>query len=111
MYYFCGVQKHCQNGMVGGINVDQLDEYKSAAKDVSKAEASGDVRGGELLGDEALSSLSASASATATETETETAASTAASSTGSSPKSSGAAGMKEGSGFAAGVFAVAVYLV
>ncbi|KAF2656841.1 hypothetical protein K491DRAFT_677785 [Lophiostoma macrostomum CBS 122681] len=114
IYFFCGVQKHCQDGMVGGINVDQLDQYKSAAKDVKKAEASGDVRGGELLGDSALASLSASASASSSSTMSMTSAATSstASTTGSSPKSTGAAvAQREVSGFAAGVLAVAAYLV
>jgi hypothetical protein len=71
IYYYCSVQKHCQSGMVGGVNIpssgDTIDAYASAAKNVGQSETPQNASGGELLEDEQISSLTAGASATSSE--------------------------------------------
>ncbi|KAF1997513.1 hypothetical protein P154DRAFT_524714 [Amniculicola lignicola CBS 123094] len=65
IYFYCAVQRHCQNGMVGGINLpssgDTVDAYASAAAEAEVARAPAQVRGGQLLEDAAVASLTAAA--------------------------------------------------
>ncbi|KAJ4378295.1 hypothetical protein N0V86_005995 [Didymella sp. IMI 355093] len=67
VYYFCSVQRHCQSGMVGGINIPTsgsktIEAYSSAAANVQQAETPDQLRGGQLLDDTQIASLSSSVS-------------------------------------------------
>ncbi|KAF2466853.1 uncharacterized protein BDR25DRAFT_267560 [Lindgomyces ingoldianus] len=68
IYFYCAVQKHCPNGMVGGINIPSGDKsieaYASAAKAATPS-APASLSGGKLETDQELAALTASASATA----------------------------------------------
>lgn len=70
IYYYCSVQKHCQSGMVGGINVpsdgDNIQKFADAAKSVSKSDTPQGVSGGQLLEDEQIASITATAGGSAT---------------------------------------------
>jgi hypothetical protein len=72
VWYYCAVQKHCQNGMVGAWNApssgNTIAAYADAAKNVDKASAPSSIKGGELLEDEQLASLTSS-SPSATQSE------------------------------------------
>ncbi|KAF2183278.1 hypothetical protein K469DRAFT_583578 [Zopfia rhizophila CBS 207.26] len=70
IYYYCAVQNHCQNGMVGGINIpssgdETIDAYANAAKN-ARTKSPSSVSGGQLLSDQQISSLTASASSAPT---------------------------------------------
>ncbi|KAF2275227.1 uncharacterized protein EI97DRAFT_379653 [Westerdykella ornata] len=73
-YWYCGVDRHCQNGMVGGRNLpsqgETLDAYKNKAKNVQNSESPSQLSGGVLVEEGQISSLTASAASTATVTAT-----------------------------------------
>ncbi|KAF2690676.1 hypothetical protein K458DRAFT_412024 [Lentithecium fluviatile CBS 122367] len=93
VYYYCSVQKHCQSGMVGGWNLpssgDTADAYAAAAKNVNSAQTPQSLTGGELLEDEAISSLTAgvTSSPTASGSGSPTASSGASTTSGASGSS------------------------
>ncbi|PVI07911.1 hypothetical protein DM02DRAFT_235717 [Periconia macrospinosa] len=66
VYYYCAVQRHCQQGMVGGWNLpssgNDIKAYASAAARVSSASTPSALAGGRLLDDSQLASVTASAS-------------------------------------------------
>ncbi|KAF1358796.1 hypothetical protein EJ07DRAFT_81676, partial [Lizonia empirigonia] len=86
VYYFCSVQKHCQSGMVGGVNVptsgdETIDAYSQAAARVQQAETPDRLRGGQFSAASAsASSVSASRSASASASSASRSASASASS-------------------------------
>ncbi|KAF1960017.1 hypothetical protein CC80DRAFT_489265 [Byssothecium circinans] len=74
VYYYCAVQRHCQNGMVGGWNLpssgNDIQAYRSAAANVANASTPSALVGGQLLDDSQLASVTASASGSSTPTRT-----------------------------------------
>jgi len=119
VYWYCSVEKHCENGMVGGANIpssgNTIEAYKDAAKSVAQSETPNQPSGGELLEDEQISKLtqggddsstteSPSASSSSS-SPSETAASTTATATPSvsgsdaaaAPSTTGAANAVRGS--------------
>ncbi|PSN64111.1 hypothetical protein BS50DRAFT_98087 [Corynespora cassiicola Philippines] len=66
-YYYCAVNDHCQQGMVGGWNIpadgdNNIEAYAKAAKDVERSLSFEEIRGGQLLDDRQLASITGSAS-------------------------------------------------
>ncbi|KAF2117941.1 Cupredoxin [Lophiotrema nucula] len=66
IWYYCTTQNHCQNGMVGGINIPTSGEktiaaFASAAKNTNTERPAG-LSGGQLEEDEQIASLTASSS-------------------------------------------------
>ncbi|KAF3007709.1 hypothetical protein E8E13_009594 [Curvularia kusanoi] len=65
VYYYCSVQKHCENGMVGGINVptsgQTIDAYKQAAASVQQSQTPSQLRGGQLLDESQVAALGGNA--------------------------------------------------
>ncbi|KAF2745741.1 hypothetical protein M011DRAFT_371573, partial [Sporormia fimetaria CBS 119925] len=51
-YWYCSVERHCMNGMVGGAGVptegETIEAYKEAAKAVTSAQTPGQMSGGML---------------------------------------------------------------
>ncbi|KAJ8116846.1 hypothetical protein OPT61_g1819 [Boeremia exigua] len=96
IYYYCSVQRHCQSGMVGGINIpnsgsETIQAYRQAAANVQQqAETPNQLRGGQLLDDAQIASLTSSAGS----------ASASASASGSSAASGSATSTPSGSGSA-----------
>ncbi|KAF2256545.1 hypothetical protein BU26DRAFT_415517 [Trematosphaeria pertusa] len=66
VWYYCAVPTHCQKGMVGGWNVPEegntIEAFASAAEGVDTSEAPSSMRGGQLLDDEQIMSLTATGS-------------------------------------------------
>jgi len=95
IYYYCSISRHCQNGMVGGINLpssgNTLDAYNSAAQKVSgQSVTPTERRGGQLLSAAQISG-SSSASSPASSSGPATAASSPLSTTRSAGASASAA--------------------
>lgn len=69
VWYYCAVQNHCQQGMVGAWNApsdgNTIQAFADAAQKVSQASAPASIKGGQLLEDDQISSItSGSASPT-----------------------------------------------
>ncbi|KAF3392668.1 hypothetical protein F1880_008576 [Penicillium rolfsii] len=89
IWYYCGVQGHCQAGMVGVINPpssgqDTLDSFKSAAANAQDSTVPANVFGG-VVGDASSGNTSSATTSAATTRATSTAA---GSSTGTSTSTS-----------------------
>ncbi|KNG46174.1 hypothetical protein DDE82_008933 [Stemphylium lycopersici] len=125
VYYYCGTSDHCENGMVGGMNVptsgdDTIDAYSKAAAKVKTSDLPKDMRGGKLLDDTQIASLngtsSASASASASKSDASETSKHSATKTSSAAKethTNGAAGVSSSqfSGIVAVVLGVAASFV
>ncbi|OAG07579.1 uncharacterized protein CC84DRAFT_1068935, partial [Paraphaeosphaeria sporulosa] len=64
VWYYCAVPQHCQSGMVGAWNApssgNTISAYADAAKNAGKSSAPQSLKGGELLEDEQIASLTGS---------------------------------------------------
>ncbi|KAF2872730.1 hypothetical protein BDV95DRAFT_606315 [Massariosphaeria phaeospora] len=101
VYYYCSTEKHCQDGMVGGINVPKdgnatIDAYANAAKTVPESNRPDALRKGELLDDQGLATATPSATPDPTTTPTES--SSEPTGTATEPESTGAAAVLGGPG-------------
>ncbi|KAE9963694.1 hypothetical protein BLS_000081 [Venturia inaequalis] len=94
IWYYCSVNNHCQNGMVGVINPpssgDSLSSYSSAAAKAGRSVAGSGVSGG-IVGTNGASLFGESGSASSTASGSASSASSAASSASSAVASSGSA--------------------
>ncbi|KAJ4294415.1 hypothetical protein N0V90_008105 [Kalmusia sp. IMI 367209] len=106
VWYYCAVQKHCQNGMVGAWNAptsgNTIDAFADAAKNVGQSSTPSSIKGGELLEDEQLASLtSGSASPTESESSSSAKSTSGATTTASQSGSASATGSQSPSESAA----------
>ncbi|KAH6639820.1 hypothetical protein C7974DRAFT_139282 [Boeremia exigua] len=106
IYYYCSVQRHCQSGMVGGINIpnsgsETIDAYSQAAANVQQAETPNQLRGGQLLDDAQLASLTSSSSASASASASASSASSGASASATSTSSGSGSASQSASASAA----------
>ncbi|KAF9738722.1 hypothetical protein PMIN04_011113 [Paraphaeosphaeria minitans] len=101
VWYYCAVQRHCQNGMVGAWNApssgNTINAYANAAQNVGQASTPQSIKGGELFEDEQIASLTGSSpSATQSEGFNSTGATTTASGSQAPSRSSNASATESG---------------
>ncbi|KAF9693551.1 hypothetical protein EKO04_008408 [Ascochyta lentis] len=95
VYYFCGTPGHCQGGMVGGINVptsgnETIDAYSQAAVGAQPAQVPNQPRGGQLLNDAQIASLTSGGVASSASASVSASAAASASTTNTSARSGAA---------------------
>jgi len=91
IWFYCSLQKHCQNGMVGVVNPPSgktIQDYSNAAQAVAAASAPGGLTGGVLTTIEDSSSTTASSSGSSATSGGSSATSTPATTTGGSTTAS-----------------------